>query len=711
MTCLIVDIVIRQDIYVHARRIFCRRLILNEPRTLIVRSAMVQRRTVQLGMLLVLCYCAKLEANLKEYENCSYEYLDLVDDGVCDWENNDDACGWDGGDCCECTCNAEPCFSNIENGFDCLDPEAATDRYGCMKSPSIPMSCEPERQQNWVVENTTQAGALAKALNCSGGTFEVEWRGRVVIDRTLLVVGGTTLSVRGVGSSALMDGGGSIGLLTVSNSSLRVSNMILLSGKSISGGAIAALGSNIFLNHTKFVGNVAAMHGGALFIAGGSTLESRGDIGFFINGAGRRGGALCVSELSNVAFESRVNFSGNSASYGGAMSISSTSKVSWGGSAIFLSNAASSHGGALYVTANSRVSWEEQTTFANNSVYTLGGAVFVANGSKVSWNADTSFVANSGQYGGALCVVERSNVSWSGSTLFQYNTAVSGGAIIAAVGSRLELIGDTNFASNVARVDGGAISSTIASSVRSYTFSTEESSIIVIEGRTTFEFNKCGSNGGAVAISKLLSVEAANTAAMTFQGNIAGVYGGAVSIKTMTVGPVFHGALFEANFADSGGAVYVADSGTAESIDPNTGDTVEHWTVFNACGFKGNAASTIGGAILSPSGQNKIINSTFTGNVAFGGGALVFAGSAYVASCSFHGNVADIQGGLAIYNIGDITGLVNITFGGNLPRCSEGSFADSREVSHSVASDNPLLSAQEARKLLTSHPALARGIK
>ena len=399
---------------------------------------MIQRRTVQFGTFLVLYFCAQVKTNLNEYENCTrHKYLDLVGDGVCDWESNNDACGWDGGDCCECTCNAEPCFYDVGHGFNCLDPNAATERNGCMELPSTPHPCVPERQQTWVVANATQARALAQALNCSGGTFEVEWIGRVVVDRTLVAIGGTTLSITGVGSSAVMDGGGSIGLLTVSNSSLRVSSVTILGGSSTSGGAIAAFRSTIFLTDTTFVGNVAAVHGGAMFIAEGSTLNSRGDIAFFSNGAVRRGKAVCVRDLSSFAFEGRGNFSGNSASYGGAMDISSTSSMSWEGPTLFLSNAAIDHGGALYVTANSIVSWEEQTVFANNTVYTLGCAIFVTDGSRVSWNADTSFIANRGQYGGALCVIERSNVSWSGSTLFQNNIAESGGAIIAAVRSRV----------------------------------------------------------------------------------------------------------------------------------------------------------------------------------------------------------------------------------------------------------------------------------
>ncbi|CAM9504736.1 unnamed protein product, partial [Ascophyllum nodosum] len=43
------------------------------------------------------------DPNFLEYTNCD-GYLAYIGNGYCNSENNNEACGWDGGDCCECTC-------------------------------------------------------------------------------------------------------------------------------------------------------------------------------------------------------------------------------------------------------------------------------------------------------------------------------------------------------------------------------------------------------------------------------------------------------------------------------------------------------------------------------------------------------------------------------------------------------------------------------
>lgn len=66
-----------------------------------------------------------LEANSTLYSKCG-GFVEWIRDGFCDGGNNNDECGWDEGDCCRCTCEDTDDFFCGENGFECLDPSAAT---------------------------------------------------------------------------------------------------------------------------------------------------------------------------------------------------------------------------------------------------------------------------------------------------------------------------------------------------------------------------------------------------------------------------------------------------------------------------------------------------------------------------------------------------------------------------------------------------------
>ncbi|CAM9941937.1 unnamed protein product [Scytosiphon promiscuus] len=51
---------------------------------------------------------------------------EFISDNDCDPLNNNEACGYDGGDCCPCTCEDADgdTYHCGENGFSCLDPDA-----------------------------------------------------------------------------------------------------------------------------------------------------------------------------------------------------------------------------------------------------------------------------------------------------------------------------------------------------------------------------------------------------------------------------------------------------------------------------------------------------------------------------------------------------------------------------------------------------------
>ena len=769
-----------------------------------------------------------VDSRIVGFVNCDGD-LQTFSDGVCDPDNNNEACGWDGGDCCKCTCGGSECLSL--DGTECMDPEAAGEENGCLETPPVPLPCLPE-QRKWKVGNSSQAHALAEALNCSRGAFEVEWVGYVDVTKPFVVLDGTALELTGIGSArAFIDGGGTTGLFTVFNASLVVSNITLANGTSTSGGAIAALGSNVTLSQTAFMGNTATFDGGALFVARESMLACDGDIVFFNNSATNHGGPVRASERSRATWTGGVSFTANSAGVGGAVDVSSGSSVVWAGgdgstfssnaasdngggvhvsngvvkwygNSSFESNTAGSRGGGLYVsngkatwegecsirsnTANSRgggiyvsngsiswtgavsffsgniartfggglygnsrsniswtgkalfssnvgdfeggavfvadttsVSWSAATTFFNNTAMWHGGGVALTAGSVGSWTGSTTFSRNSvyydynsyvngirSSYGGALFVSSSStllleesttftgntamsgnggalfvggNASLEGNTLFTDNTADSGGALVATSGSHVSWTAEINFSSNQARLDGGAVSLAFSSTSRSSAVNSEESPItIIIEGQTSFMYNKCGWSGGAIALSGSLSVSV--NATMTFHGNSADVYGGAVYISSMGTGPVFQGAQFDSNVAQVGGAVYAAGSGTTMTkyLENNP---VEHPTTFNSCSFMNNTAQATGGAVSSASGQDMFLNTKFVNNVARSGGALSLAGTASIIKCFFGGNLADSGGGPGVSNIGYLSDISNSTFIDSVVSCEKGFYLHVSEVS------------------------------
>ena len=50
---------------------------------------------------------------------------DTLGDGYCDGSANNEACGYDAGDCCESTCT-DGNYTCGENGYDCVNPDVSS---------------------------------------------------------------------------------------------------------------------------------------------------------------------------------------------------------------------------------------------------------------------------------------------------------------------------------------------------------------------------------------------------------------------------------------------------------------------------------------------------------------------------------------------------------------------------------------------------------
>ena len=596
-----------------------------------------------------------------QFPDCAGTFLTLGD-GKCDWDNNTPECGYDGGDCCVCTC-ADNAICTFD--FDCINPGAGDELYGCDIPSAVTPPCSQHIEQNWIVEDVYQARALAEAINCSGGSFQVEWRGNISMDETISVVNGSVLRIYGSPDGAVMSGNLEIRLITVINASLYLRDVSMEFGSALVGGAIAASASNMTLNQTSFVGNHAGGMGGALYAIDGSIVSFGGEMTTFShNSAIGSGGAVYVDG------ESRVLWKGQKASFfdnlalvdGGAVTIRGGSTASWNGEALFSNNFCGQHGGAVYTTDHASVAWDGATVFVNNTCGRLGGAVSIKDDSNVSWRADMTFDKNfARQNGGGLYVGFNATLIWSGKTLFDGNKAASlGGAMMVTYSSISFGSGDMYVQSS--SDSGGAVA-------------VDHDSTITWSGKTVFTNNNAGNGiGGAMILGysstaswKFDAIFTRNTA---FAGGAINIYGNSTAIyegSTTFRGNIAH--------SDQGGALSV----TSSSVYFRNNTT-----------FVGNMAASIGGALafmaeISSSDRDSSLvlagPTVFTNNTCeANGGALGLLGGVLVrlgtTDIAFSGNRADIAGG-AIYMWGNDLGpeFIGVSFVANFAQHGGGVYS------------------------------------
>eukprot|EP00752_Nemacystus_decipiens_P007555 g6749.t1 len=609
-------------------------------------------------------------AVVAEFPNCTADWIQ-IGDGFCNSDTNVASCGYDGGDCCPCSCLGSAC---AYSDFDCLDPDTDGEFYECEAAPPAPLPCSAEVQREWVVDDPSQARALRAAVNCSGGSFEVEWRGTVVVDEPIYVADGTTVTISGVaGSMASIDGNSSTRLFTVVNAALHLDGLNVSYGSSTSGGAIAAAGSTLTFNRTNFLGNTAISDGGAVFVTDASVVSCAHGTTFVHNRAGIDGGAMFASGGSVVSCGGR--WLGNAAvGRGGALKAEDESSVSWSEESAFELNTAGSVGGALHVLNSSRVSWDAPTGFYYNSAGVYGGALYVGVEGIVSWQAETVFSSNSaGESGGSVGVFTGSNVSWSGegSTVFDGNQAEQfGGALYVTFSSHISWRGDSNtvFDGNQAGRTGGALA-VVEDSQASCTVDTTttfsgnsavdagaifvSSSSLHVHGVSLFEDNAAISDpqninttgyGGAVY---LLSAIASVDGSVTLTGNTAGNNGGALFVTVSTVLWNAHTTTAFFNNASSGGVLAVFRSSVS-------------WNGLVTMAY--NNAADLGGAmyVWDESSVSFAGQTNFSSNVAaFSGGAFLVSSDS-IATWSGDATFAENESGTPGEGLAGAGGAVSV---------------------------------------------------
>ena len=392
--------------------------------------------------------------------SCTNGYVPSIGDGRCDEENNFEGCMFDGGDCCLCSCSYGQTYDCGISGFPCLDPDVFNrEGYICVEPPPVLSACPVGLQREWIVDNSSQARELAEAVRCSGGSFNVTWKSKVIVDDTILIFGGTTLDVTSVDADAAIVGNGKTRLFTGVDASLNLRNITLSNGSAIYGGAIAVLRSSLTLDRVSFIGNTASNAGGAVHVSNRADVSFDGETTFCDNNA-FDGGAIYIEDGSTALWRGHTVFSNNSASgNGGGVFVASSSSTVWTAKSHFLSNSANFSGGALHLANSSNASWSGETAFFYNTAIGGGGALYVGTYSSTVWTATLHFLANSANLsGGALYVEESSNASFAGETTFVENAAAGdGGAMYVGTYSNIIWTTASHYISNSAQSSGGGV--------------------------------------------------------------------------------------------------------------------------------------------------------------------------------------------------------------------------------------------------------------
>lgn len=337
-------------------------------------------------------------------------------------------------------------------------------------------------------------------------------------------------------------------------------------------------------------------------------------------------------------------------------------------------------GGAIKISSGT---WAFKNCSFSGNKATNGGAIEITGGSVTitdcafnnneALNDDPERKDGTG-YGGAIdCDTETGTIVISGCT-FSENMAWIGGAVDIYKTSSEALVENSSFTNNGNELtrDAGAVFIAASTSMRNCTLSGNRAKYgaamkvknhhISIEGGS-FKDNVASGNAGAISVGEKGRLEIGNEQPVTFQGNSAALYGGALEVESFrdNLGNNIHNSIFKENNAQWGGAVAVyGKSGKSTNM------------YFKDCTVEGNYASSDGGAfyvedeslidltrttIIDNHADNmggavcihgwkgvQAFQSTFKGNYAATGGAIYSEGSGdkysylYIDECSFDSN-------------------------------------------------------------------------
>ena len=353
------------------------------------------------------------------------------------------------------------------------------------------------------------------------------------------------------------------GVMDTSNSSINITSSTFINNSAAGGGVMDTSSSSINITSSTFTNNSAAHFGGVM-----GTFDSSINItssNFTNNSAAYTGGVMITCDSSfNITSST---FTNNSAAHDGGVMDTSNSSFNITSSTFTNNNAA--HGGVMR-TFNSPFSITS-STFTNNSA-ARGGVTYYVFASSINI-VDSSFYANNG---GAILATESKIVMYGDTTIANNTSTNSSGGGIFLQQSELEIKGNCTISGNYAMRGGGihATSSTVA----------------VYQPWTLQFINNRAENGSGLYLEdnpKLYVLKSQSSRKDEYQ------------------------LLFYDNYANYGGAIYVADDTNSGACSPNNECFIQTLALYQSI-------------ILYP--FNSLINIHFSSNTASEQGANLFGG-------------------------------------------------------------------------------------
>ena len=425
------------------------------------------------------------------------------------------------------------------------------------------------------------------------------------------------------------------------------------------GGAIYNDGTIKNISAT-FKGNTSADYGGAIYNFGDYDLdENKNEVPVSaiieaINGTFENNTAYSGGAIGNEGKIGSINgsFIGNTAetAYGGAIFNGKNDNVAgtdWNYGEIssiggtFTKNSAKLGGGAIY--NDGTIKEIKDATFDQNTTEANGGALY--NNKTIESLTNTTFTKNTASGNGGA-IYNEGIIASTGKNTFSENSATQGGAVYNK--GKFNISRYTSFNNNSA-TQGGAIYNDKDATVTSSELSNQ-----------TFKGNSAKNVGGAIFNDGTMNLGGGSDKdgnSVTFDSNTAVNAGGAIfNNGTLNI----RKGVFTNNKAKSAGGA-IANNGTLSVESSSFTGNQAYNEVSAEDGTK--TISGAGGAIQNVSGTGLTVkNSSFSNNKAgLGGGAIMNSGNATISQTSFKGNTAQIGGAIINGGTEDNQGVLNIS--------------------------------------------------